>query len=212
MKLAFIALLSLKLSVGSYIPVCGGDLSGTYPTCTVSKVNGLAVPLSAGLTGTNASRQFTTVTTPLAVVNGGTGTPNGATTTLGLGALVGAIGSLGTDYYSVGFPTLSATVAQRVWTMPVACTVQNLTIATTNAQPGTGSLVFNLIDSGTDPTAIGTSTVANTVTIAASAGAGIYSDSTNHYAIAALHMMTLQVINNASSMSANFFAWGFQCL
>lgn len=42
--------------------VAGGDLSGTYPNPSVGGIGGATVPTSAGLVGTNASKQIVAVT------------------------------------------------------------------------------------------------------------------------------------------------------
>lgn len=46
-------------SGGAPTGAAGGDLNGTYPNPGVDQINGLAVPLSAGVLGSNSSRQLT---------------------------------------------------------------------------------------------------------------------------------------------------------
>jgi len=67
----------------------GGDLSGTYPNPTVAQVNGAVVPASAGVLGSNSSRQLISVTVPTtnqnireinAVFDGGGSALTGTTT------------------------------------------------------------------------------------------------------------------------------------
>jgi hypothetical protein len=57
-------------------PAHTGDATNTAGSLalTVGKVNGLPIPPSAALVGTNSSSQFVSVTTPLALSLGGTGT------------------------------------------------------------------------------------------------------------------------------------------
>ena len=52
-----------------------GDLSGSYPNPTVAQVNGGTVPASAGVLGTNSSKQLVSVSA-VPIANGGTNTSN----------------------------------------------------------------------------------------------------------------------------------------
>lgn len=116
-----------------------------------------------------------------------------------------------TDYITTGVSTPGAAIGLKVWPVTQACTLRNLILFTSGAQPSGGSLVFTLYDNGASaPGTLGSST-GLTVTFAASASASIQEDSTDTYAVSANHWLTLQAVNNSSSTSATISAWSVAC-
>lgn len=80
--------------------------------------------------------------------------------------------------------------------IPGATTMRKLYVRMVTAQPGTGSLVFTIRKNGVD--------TAVTVTVAAGAGAGVYSDVAHSVAFAEGDLFTLSILNNAAGASGTF--------
>jgi hypothetical protein len=76
--------------------------------------------------------------------------------------------------------------------IPVAVTAKKLTVVLQSAQPGTGSLVFTLVDNITDTALV--------LTVAAGSAAGAYS-ATGSVSLAADAKISLKIKNNASGAS-----------
>ena len=112
-----------------------------------------------------------------------------------------------TAYGSItGFDNnLSANVYQHSVVIPVSCTAQNFYVTTSTSQSAGGTLVIGLYDY----TASTLSAVK--VTIAASAAAGTFSDTSDTLAITAGHQYVYQVVNNGSGASAAITGLGLQC-
>lgn len=89
---------------------------------------------------------------------------------------------------------------QTIATRPML--VSNLVVVTATAQSGTGSLVYTLRKNGVN-TAI-------TITIAAGAAAGTFTDSTNSVQFAANDLISLKAVNNASANSSQLIAWSIK--
>jgi hypothetical protein len=108
-----------------------------------------------------------------------------------------------TAYAPVGGSSVfSATenIRQTIATRPML--VSNLVLVTATAQSGTGSVVYTLRKNGVN-TAI-------TITIAAGAAAGTFTDSTNSVQFAANDLISLKAVNNASANSSQLIAWSIK--
>jgi hypothetical protein len=90
--------------------------------------------------------------------------------------------------------------------IPTACTATNLVVYFSAAISAGGSIVTSLYD------VTAASATALSVTAAASAAAGFYSDTTDTVTINPSHLYSMQTVNNASS-SQTFapYLWAFQC-
>jgi hypothetical protein len=90
--------------------------------------------------------------------------------------------------------------------IPTACTATNLVVYFSAAISAGGSIVTSLYD------VTAGSATALSVTAAASAAAGFYSDTTDTVTINPSHLYSMQTVNNASS-SQTFapYLWAFQC-
>lgn len=88
---------------------------------------------------------------------------------------------------------------QRQTASNIAFTMSRFYVTTLTAQPGTGSLVLTMRKAGVSQ--------ALTITIAAGSAAGVFSDTSNSFSVAAGDLLTLQVVNNASSASAQLVGW-----
>lgn len=188
----------------------------------VYKANFTLLPLSQGGTNKNMtaaagavaysdadSLELTAVgTTGQVLTSAGTGAPTWATPVAQDSFIISANTNIvttaaGSTIYFTVFGTnannLITTENQRQIASPIAFTMSKFYITTLTSQPGTGSLVLTMRKNG--------SSQSLTVTIAAGAAAGVFSDTSNSFSVAAGDLLTLQVVNNASSASAQLVGW-----
>lgn len=104
------------------------------------------------------------------------------------------VGTSTTTYISFCAFTTNSNEAARQVVIPVAGTVKNLYVVTSTAQPAGGSQVCTARKNG--------ASTALTTTIAASAAAGTFSDTTNSFSVAAGDKLGLQVVNNSATGTA----------
>lgn len=99
-----------------------------------------------------------------------------------------------TQYCSIYSGGLNATETNRQNVIGISGTFRWAYIATSNSQPGTGSLVFTL--------RVNNASTSIVVTIAAGSAAGTFSDTTNTANVSAGQVAGWMVTNNATSTSA----------
>lgn len=104
------------------------------------------------------------------------------------------IGASTTSYISFCAFTTNSAEASRQVIIPIAGTVKNLYVLTSSTQSAAGSQVCTVRKNGAN--------TAVTTTIAASAVAGTFSDTTNSVSVAAGDRLSLQVQNNAATGTA----------
>jgi hypothetical protein len=104
------------------------------------------------------------------------------------------IGTSTTSYVSFCAFTTNSAEASRQIIIPISGTIRNLYVLTSSTQSANNSQVCTVRKNGAN--------TAVTVTIAASAAAGTFSDTTNTVSVAAGDRLALQVQNNAASGTA----------
>jgi hypothetical protein len=105
-----------------------------------------------------------------------------------------------TQYATVGGGSATATENQRQTPIPRATTVRNLYFVTSAAQPGDGALTVTLRKNGVD--------TAVTLTVAAGAAAGTFSDLTHSVAFAAGDLLSIKLVNaSPGTVSAAVVGW-----
>lgn len=96
----------------------------------------------------------------------------------------------------------STTEADTQFGVPVGGTLRNFRVRTRSAQPGTGSLVFTV--------RVAAANTSITATVASGAAAGLVSDTSNTASISAGQNLSISVVNNASSASAQIAMWSLE--
>lgn len=168
----------------------GTALSSLAPLSSPTFTGTPSAPTASS--GTNTTQLATTAfvynanTRILAATNAGG--VNGSTTTFG---------------FVTGVAALGPTESVKQIALPVSCTVANLYVTTSGAQPGSGSLVTTLRLAGANQTLA--------VTILAGDPAETKSDTTHSFSYTAGQLLNMQIQNNATATSANMTGWSLTC-
>lgn len=181
----------------------------------VGSAGGTATPSSGTVNGSTSLSFSTQYSGALVSFNGtnwfaGTlsgGSSGGVGTVFTVGLQGAQVGASAINYAPlsgvVGAFVLALNLPMALQTVAAAATAKNPVAVTNSAQPGTGSLVFELYDNTTS-TLLGP-----TITIAAGAAAGVFTG-TGTAALTAGHTYAWRGTNNASTASAQVFSISFQ--
>lgn len=151
------------------------------------------------------------VPSPTTVANGGTGANTAAAARANLATgwtwmsqgADGTIPAAVTRYMGFAVANFSATEGPRQYFFSRAGTLRNLRVKTTTAQPGTGTLVITVRING--------AATILTLTVAAGAAAGTFTDLVNAPTFAAGDLVSLELVNNApAAVSAAINAVSFE--
>jgi hypothetical protein len=107
-----------------------------------------------------------------------------------------------TNYFGPGNTTLQTSEPAARTVIPYVAVVSKLYVRTGSSQPGSGSLVFTVLQNG--------SSTAITITVASGSSGGIYSDTTHSFTTAAGDEISIQVVNNATGSSASIEGWSIE--
>lgn len=96
----------------------------------------------------------------------------------------------------------NATENNRQFTIGRACVISELNLITGTSQPASGNIVYTLRKNGVDTTI--------TITIAANAAAGVFTDSTHSVSFAANDLVSLRAVNSATGNSSGLISWSIK--
>lgn len=179
------------------------DLSATFggiviTPATTATVAGLRLPHGTAPSVPTNGDVWTTSASAFVRINGTTMDLRGAA--MFTQTYAGATAAAGTTYGCPSASSTNATEANRQIVVLGACVMRSFYVVTSGAQPGDGAAVWTLRKNGVDTTV--------TLTIAAGAAAGTFSDTTHSVSFAAGDLLSWKVANASASPSATIIAAG----
>lgn len=185
------------------LPAKVGTIAAKPATCTVGEVY-FATDATAG-----QNWYFCTATnTWTGQAAGGSGVGTAFVASLGSAGITCSPSYPCSQYVGiVGQATQASGFANRSLVVPMACTAKNLYVELGTAQGAGGTLDLTLMKN-----VAGTPTAqALTISMAAGATAGVYSDTTHTVSLSAGDVIALRFTNNHTSTSGAIRGFSFQC-
>ncbi len=184
----------LALASGSPVSWSSTTASNATKDAGLARVSAGSVKVTNGSTGYGSLDASGYSLSGVAVTNLGAflSSGNGSGVSVSAGSTVyGTFAVVGNN--TTG-PTFQATESLRQMLAPAAATLRNFYVRTGTAQPGDGSLVVTVRVNGAD--------TGLTITVAAGAGAGTFSDTTHTASVAAGDLISFSVVNNSPTTGA----------
>lgn len=114
------------------------------------------------------------------------------------------VGGSATAYNCIGSATWGAVENTRQCLAPAAGTIRNFSMLTLTTQPASGSLTCVVRVNGASPVS------GPSITVAASAAAGLFSDIAAAASVSAGQTIGIQCVNSATASSATIGSWAFE--